>query len=52
MQATETPAAILVCWPEAPSVTDPRRLDELASATIAILAEARATLAKVKAAEL
>ena len=51
VQALETPAAILISWPDAPSVTDPRKLVDVAAATMTILAEARAALARVSAAE-
>jgi hypothetical protein len=45
VQAVETPPAIL-------SVTDLRRFGAVANAVVAILAEARAALAKIKAAEM
>ena len=52
VQATETPDAILLRWPAAPSVTDPRKFAAVANAITAILAEARARLATFKAGEL
>ena len=51
VQAIETPTAVLIRWPQAPSVTDPQRLAEVANATMAVLAKARATLARSQAAE-
>ena len=51
VQATETPAVILLRWPAAPSVTDARRLAAVAAAVTAILAEARARLARHQAGE-
>jgi hypothetical protein len=51
VRALETPEAILISWPVAPSVTDPRRLADVVAATMAILAEARSALAAVGAAE-
>jgi hypothetical protein len=52
VQSIETPAAILISWPEAPSVTDPQKLADVIDATVAILARARAALAAARAAEL
>ena len=52
VQSLETPAAILISWPDAPSVTDPRKLADVVAATMAILAEARSALAAVGAADL
>jgi len=49
VQALETPPAILISWPDAPSVTDPRRLAEVADAAAAILDQAKAALARVDA---
>ena len=43
---------VLVRWPGAPSVTDQRRLAEVARAVSAILAEAIARVATLKAGEL
>jgi hypothetical protein len=43
---------ILVRWPDAPSVTDQRRLAEVVWAVTVILAEAIARLATLKAGEL
>ena len=52
VRAIETPTTILIRWPGAPTVTDPRRLQAVADAITAIMAQAVATLAKVKAGEL
>ena len=52
VSATETPEAILIRWPAAASVTDPRRFGLVANSVTAVLAEAWATLARIKAAEL
>ena len=50
VKAAETPPAVLVRWPEAPSVLapDPRALAALASAMVRTLAEAQAELASMK----
>ena len=47
----DAPPVILIRWPGAPSVTDQRRLAEMARAVTAILAEAVARLAALKAGE-
>ena len=52
VQATETPAAILIRWPGAPSVTDPHKFAAVANVITTILAEARARLATIKAGEM
>jgi hypothetical protein len=52
VQAIETPDVILIIWPAAPSVTDARRFAAVANAITAILAEARARLATIRAAEM
>ena len=52
VQAIETPSTILIRWPDAPSVTDPRKFGAVANAVVAILAEARARLATIKAGEI
>ena len=48
MQAIETPPAILIRWPAAATVTDPRRFPAAALAVIALMDEAMIAL---KAAE-
>jgi hypothetical protein len=52
VRAIETPDAILLCWPAAPTVTNPRKFGATANAVVAIMAEARAKLATIKAAEM
>jgi hypothetical protein len=51
VQASETPTVILIRWPDAPSVTDPRRFAATANAVMAVLAAASARLAEIKAAQ-
>lgn len=51
-RASETPEAILVHWPSAPSVVTPARLTVTINAVIRILAQARTRLAQIRAAEL
>jgi hypothetical protein len=48
VQAIETPLAILIRWPAAATVTDPRRFPATALAVIAVMDEAMIAL---KAAE-
>ena len=50
VQAIETPTTILIRWPGAPTVTDPRRLQAVADAITAVLAQAVATLARIRGA--
>jgi hypothetical protein len=52
VQPADTPAVVLLRWPDAPSVCDPRRLTATANATMRILARAVAQLALIRAAEL
>ena len=52
VQATETPAVILIRWLAAPSVTDSRRFASVTLAITRIMAEARAKLTTIKAAEM
>ena len=52
MQAIETPPAILIRWPAAPTVTDLRRFPAAALAVIAIMNEAMARLATMKPGDL
>ena len=50
VESIETPTVVLLRWPAAPSVTDPEKFPTAARAVVAVLAEARAALAKIKAA--
>ena len=50
VETIETPTVVLLRWPAAPSVTDPDKFPTVAGAVVAVLAEARATLSKIKAA--
>jgi hypothetical protein len=52
VRASETPEAILVHWPSAPSVVTPARLTVTINAVIRILAQVRTRLAQIRAAEL
>lgn len=52
VEAVETPAVILLRWPAAPSVTDVRRFAAVAAAVTAILAEAVAKVATLKAGDI
>ena len=45
VEATETPAVVLLRWPGQPSVADPDRFPAVANAVMAVLAEAAARLA-------
>jgi hypothetical protein len=49
-QPPDTPAFVLLRWPEHPSVTDtdPRGLASVAAAVVRVLAEAQAQLAKIR----
>jgi hypothetical protein len=49
IQAIETPDMILIRWPTAPTVSDPRRFPVAAVAVIAILDDAMKRLAAIKA---
>ncbi len=48
----DTPSVILVRWPGAPSVTDQRRLAEVARAVTTVMAEAVARAATFRAGDL
>ena len=50
VKASDTPPAVLIRWPEAPSVIapDPQALAALASAMVRVLAEAQAELAQIR----
>ena len=50
VETIETPTVVLLRWPAAPSVTDPDEFPTAARAVVSVLAEARAALAKIKAA--
>ena len=52
VRAIDSPPAVLIKWPGARSVTDQRRLAEVARAVTAILAEALARLATIKETEM
>jgi len=52
VEAIETPSTILLVWPAAPSVSDPRKFGTVANAVVAILAQAKARLATINAADL
>ena len=51
-RSIEAPPAVLLVWPAAPSVTDPHRFGAVANAVVAIMAEARAVLARHQAREM
>jgi hypothetical protein len=51
VEAIETPATILLVWPTAPSGSDPGNCT-VANAVVAILAQAKARLATINAADL
>ena len=46
----ETPATVMINWPPEPTVCEPRRLTEVATAAMRILAGASTELARIKAA--
>jgi hypothetical protein len=52
VEALETPPAILLHWPAAPSVADPLRFPAVANAIMAILAGAVARLSQISSGEL
>ena len=47
----EFPATILIIWPQAPSVVDPRRFGATANAVARLMAMAITTLAQIRAYE-
>jgi hypothetical protein len=47
----EFPATILITWPQAPSVVDPRRFGATANAVARLMATAITTLAQIRAFE-
>ena len=47
----DLPPVILIIWPPAPTVTDTRKLGAVANAVVAVMAEARARLATIRASE-
>jgi hypothetical protein len=51
VEALETPPAILLHWPEAPSVADPLRFPTVANAIMTILAGAVARLSQIRSGE-
>ena len=52
VQPIDLPATILIRWPLAPSITDPRKFGAMTNAVVAIMAEARAKLAMIKTGEI
>ena len=50
-EAEEFPASILITWPQAPSVIDPRRFGATANTVARIMATAITTLAQIRAYE-
>jgi hypothetical protein len=50
VETIEPPTVVLLRWSAAPSVTDPNKFPTAARAVVSVLAEARAALAKIKAA--
>ena len=51
VQAADTPAVVLVRWPDQPTVRPPSRFDATAAAVMRVLAAARVSLAQIKAGE-
>ena len=49
VQPTDSPSVIMIRWPAAATVTDPRRYNDVASTAMRLLAEASTTLARLKA---
>ena len=47
IQTIETPEMILIRWPSAPSVSDPRRFPAVALAVIALMDQAMIRLAEI-----
>jgi hypothetical protein len=48
VQTIETPDMILIRWPSAPTVVNPRRFDAVAVAIIALMDEAMKRLANIR----
>ena len=51
VQPSDSPAAILINWPAAATVSAPARFDATVSAVMRVLAQARVTLTQLKASE-
>jgi hypothetical protein len=49
VQPVDAPASVLIRWPAAPTVCDPRRYNEIASTAMRLLAAASTTLAQIRA---
>jgi hypothetical protein len=47
--AAETPAVVIIRWPDKPTVLHPRRFSDSASIVVRLFAEAHTTLARIKA---
>ncbi len=47
----DTPPAILIIWPAAPTVCQPHRFDATVSTVMRVLAQARVSLSQIKARE-
>jgi hypothetical protein len=50
VKATDTPPAVLICWPKAPSVIapNPQALAAVAAAMVHVMAEAQAELTQIR----
>ena len=48
IEPADAPNVIMIRWPGQPSVSDPRRLLDVANAVMSIMAEAIATLTKIE----
>jgi hypothetical protein len=49
VEADETPAVVIVNWPQQPTVIHPRRFPDTASVVVKLFAEAHTVLAAIKA---
>jgi hypothetical protein len=49
VEPIDAPAAVIIRWPQAPSVTDPRRFSAVANAVARVMAAAIVRLAQIRA---
>jgi hypothetical protein len=52
IRPSDLPAVIMIRWPGQPTITDPRKFGEAASAAMRVLASATTKLAALRASEL
>jgi hypothetical protein len=49
VEPADLPAFVQISWPEFPSIVDPQRFRDTASAMVRLFSEAHVTLARIKA---